>query len=106
MEAKKIFEMALGIGRPWYISGMILDPSKRMLRIRVDFEVGTRFPVPRVSGQHPVDDIVPLTFRNLSFCQLECEVQVHVPCVRLPDGSVRQVSPAWLEELSELTSFD
>lgn len=103
MVTEKIFEAALSISSPWYIAGMSFEPSQRKLRIRVDFEVGSRFAVPGATGEHPVHDTVTKTYRHLNFFQHECELEVRVPRVKLPDGSVRQVSPAWAGKLSGFT---
>ena len=103
MATEKIFEAALGINTPWYIAGLNFEPSQRKLRIRVDFEVGTRFAVPGESGDHPVHDTVTKTYRHLNFFQHECELEVRVPRVKLPDGSVRQVAPPWAGKLSGFT---
>jgi transposase len=103
MATEKIFEAALGISTPWYIAGLNFEPSQRKLRIRVDFEVGTRFAVPGESGDHPVHDTVTKTYRHLNFFQHECELEVRVPRVKLPDGSVRQVAPPWAGKLSGFT---
>ena len=103
MVTEKIFESALGIGSPWFIAGMNLDQSQRKLSIRIDFEVGSRFAVPGQAGEHPVHDTVTKTYRHLNFFQHECVLEVRVPRVQLPDGSVRQVSPAWAGKLSGFT---
>ena len=103
MVTEKIFESALGISTPWYIAGMNFEPSQKKLRIRVDFEVGTHFAVPGQSGDHPVHDTVTKTYRHLNFFQHECELEVRVPRVKLPDGSVRQVTPPWAGKLSGFT---
>lgn len=103
MATEKIFEAALGINTPWYIAGLNFEPSQRKLRIRVDFEVGTRFAVPGQSGDHPVHDTVTKTYRHLNFFQHECELEVRVPRVKLPDGSVRQAAPPWAGKLSGFT---
>jgi transposase len=103
MATEKIFEAALGINTPWYIAGLNFETSQRKLRIRVDFEVGTRFAVPGESGDHPVHDTVTKTYRHLNFFQHECELEVRVPRVKLPDGSVRQVAPPWAGKLSGFT---
>jgi transposase len=103
MITEKIFESALGISTPWYIAGLNFEPSKRKLRIRVDFEVGTRFAVPGQAGGHPVHDTVTKTYRHLNFFQHECELEVRVPRVKLTDGSVRQVTPPWAGKLSGFT---
>jgi transposase len=103
MVTEKIFEAALSISTPWYIAGMSFEPSQRKLMIRVDFEVGSRFAVPGHSGEHPVHDTVTKTYRHLNFFQHECEFEVRMPRVKLPDGSVRQVSPPWAGKLSGFT---
>jgi transposase len=103
MVTEKIFESALGISSPWFIAGMNFEPSQRKLRIRVDFEVGSRFAVPGQAGEHPVHDTVTKTYRHLNFFQHECELEVRVPRVKLPDGKVAQVSPPWAGKLSGFT---
>jgi len=103
MVTEKIFESALGISTPWYIAGMNFEPRQKKLRIRVDFEVGTHFAVPGQAGDHPVHDTVTKTYRHLNFFQHECELEVRVPRVKLPDGSVRQVTPPWAGKLSGFT---
>lgn len=103
MVTDKIFEAALGISSPWFIAGMNFEPSQRKLNIRIDFEVGSRFAVPGQAGEHPVHDTVTKTYRHLNFFQHECLLEVRVPRVKLPDGSVRQVSPPWAGKLSGFT---
>ena len=103
MVTEKIFESALGIGSPWFIAGMNFDQSQRKLCICIDFEVGSRFAVPGQAGEHPVHDTVTETYRHLNFFEHECVLEVRVPRVQLPDGSVRQVSPAWAGKLSGFT---
>lgn len=103
MATEKIFEAALGISTPWYIAGLNFEPSQKKLRIRVDFEVGTRFAAPGQSGDHPVHDTVTKIYRHLNFFQHECELEVRVPRVKLPDGSVRQLTPPWAGKLSGFT---
>jgi len=103
MVTENIFEAALNISAPWYIAGINFEPDHKKLRIRVDFEVGTHFAVPSQSGEHPVHDTVTKTYRHLNFFQHECELDVRVPRVKCPDGSVRQVTPPWAGKLSGFT---
>jgi len=100
---EKIFEAALSISSPWFIAGMAFDEGRRKLNIRVDFEVGSRFAVPGATGEHPVHDTVTKTYRHLNFFQHECELEVRIPRVKLPDGKVVQVSPPWAGKLSGFT---
>jgi len=105
MVTEKIFETALGISSPWYIAGMNFDPAKGTgkLHIRIDFEVGTRFAVPGHQGEHPVHDTVTKKYQHMNFFQHVCELEVRVPRVKLPDGSVLQVTPPWAGKLSGFT---
>lgn len=99
----KIFEAALGIGAPWFVSAVRFDAAAKMLTIEIDFKTGSRFAVPGESGQHPVHDTVSKQYRHLNFFQHECYLKVRVPRVKLPDGSVRQVTPDFEGKLSGFT---
>ena len=103
MVTEKIFEAALGISSPWFIAGMNFQPSQRKLKIRVDFEVGSRFAVSGQAGEHSVHETVTKTYRQLNFFQHECELEVQVPWVKLPDGKVMQITPPWGGKLSGFT---
>lgn len=103
MVTEKIFEAALGISDPWYIAGLNFEPGKRVLKVCIDFQVGSRFAVPGEAGEHPAHDTVSKHYRHLNFFQHECELEVRVPRVKLPDGSVRQVSPPWAGRLAGFT---
>jgi transposase len=101
--SEKLFEAALGISTPWYVAGIEFAAAKRLLEIRVDFAVGSRFAIAGVAGEHPVHDTVNKRYRHLNFFQHECVLDVRVPRVKLPDGSVRQVTPPWIGKLSGFT---
>jgi transposase len=103
MTSDKLFETALGISAPWHVAGTDFDLAQRLLKIRVDFAVGSRFAVVGEAGAHPVHDTVEKSYRHLNFFQHECHLQVRVPRVKLPDGRVRQVEPAWAGKLSGFT---
>lgn len=100
---KQLFETALGIHSPWYIANVDLDTNSQILTIKVDFERGYQFAVEGVPGNHPVHDTVKKRYRHLNFFQHECFLEVRVPRVKLPDGSVRQVPPDWAGRLSGFT---
>src|SRR5438067_7021726 len=100
---EKLFETALGISAPWFVTGTDFNAQARTLTIRVDFVSGSRFAVAGVDGEHPVHDTVSKRFRHLNFFQHECFLEVRVPRVRLPDGAVRQIEPPWAGKLSGFT---
>src|SRR6202171_6770604 len=99
----QLFEAALGIKAPWYVQGVDFDAAKRQLTIAVDFVAGSRFGYAGVAGEHPVHDTQIKRLRHLNFFQHECFLEVRVPRVRLPDGSVRLVEPDWVGQLSGFT---
>jgi transposase len=99
----KLFEVALGVCAPWQVTGADFDAVAKTLTIRVDFIAGSRFALAGLDGQHPVHDTVAKRYRHLNFFQHECFLEVRVPRVKLPDGSVRQVEPPWAGKLSGFT---
>src|SRR5476649_1279684 len=98
-----LFEAALNISAPWFVQGVDFDESNKLLTIGIDFVAGTRFPHPDAEGLHPVHDTQIKRLRHLNFFQHECVLEVRVPRVRLPDGSVRLVEPGWVGQLSGFT---
>jgi transposase len=103
MVTEKIFEAALGISAPWYIAGLSFEPGRKALKVVIDFHPGSRFAVPGEAGEHGAHDTVSKGYRHLNFFQHECELEVRIPRVKLPDGSVRQVVPPWAGKLSGFT---
>ena len=103
MAETKLFEAALGIEAPWHVRDVAFDARARTLTIAVDFVPGSRFGHPEAAGEHPVHDTGVKCYRHLNFFQHECILEVRVPRVRLPDGSVRQVEPPFAGKLTGFT---
>lgn len=98
-----LFESALGIKAPWLVKEVSFDEPGKRLTVRVDFKPGTRFAVNGHAGEHPVHDTVTKSYRHLNFFQHECRLEVRVPRVRLPHGSVRQIDPDFAGRLNGFT---
>jgi transposase len=47
---EKLFETALAISAPWFVTGTDLNARVRTLTIRVDFAPGSRFAAPGAAG--------------------------------------------------------
>src|ERR1700741_4572197 len=103
MNQIQLFEAALGITAPWYVQGVDFDAARRALTIAVDFVAGTRFSYPGVVGEHPVHEMQIKRLRHPNFFHQECFLEVRVPRVRLPDGSVRLLQPDWMGKLDGFT---
>jgi transposase len=103
MQSEQLFEAALGVSSPWYVREARFDAAARTLTIGVDFRSGSRFAYPDTPGEHPVHDTQTKRYRHLNFFQHECFLEVRVPRVKLPDGSVRLIEPPWAGKLSGFT---
>lgn len=103
MAEGKLFEAALGVEAPWYVSGTEFDAGRRQLTIRIDFVAGSRFAHPDVPGEHPVHDTQTKRYRHLNFFQHDCFLEVRVPRLKLPDGRAALIQPGWAGKLSGFT---
>lgn len=103
MQSEQLFEAALGVSSPWYVRQTHFDAEARTLTICVDFRSGSRFSHPEAAGEHPVHDTQTKRYRHLNFFEHECFLEVRVPRVKLPDGSVRLVEPPWAGKLRGFT---
>lgn len=99
----KLFEAALGVSDPWFVSGVDFDAAAKRLTIRIDFTAGSRFAHLEVAGAHPVHDTVTKSYRHLNFFQHDCYLKVRTPRIKLPDGRVALVEPDWAGKLKGFT---
>ncbi len=79
------------------------DAEAKLLTLKVDFIKGSKFSHPNADGLHPVYDTEKKRLRHLNFFQHECYLEVRVPRVELPDGSVRLAEPEWVGKLDGFT---
>ena len=99
----ELFSVALGVESPWSVTKVDFDQARKRLTILIDFKKGTRFAVAGAEGAHPVHDTTAKSYRHLNFFQHECHLDVRVPRVKLPDGSVRLVEPPFAGKLKGFT---
>src|SRR5271170_2633772 len=99
----QLFQAALGISEPWFVSDVRFDLASKNLTISIDFRPGSRFKIAGVEGAHCVHDTILKRYRHLNFFQHECYLEVRTPRVGLPDGSVRLVEPNWAGKLAGFT---
>jgi len=95
MSTKGLFEMALHIVAPWFISKVEFNVEETRLDIHVDFKAGSKFSVSSSENEtHKVYDTKEKTWRHLNFFEHECYLHCRVPRVKTSDG-IKQVSPPW-----------
>ena len=101
MNSTQIFEMALGLEKPWYITKveMVKPESGKQgqLDIYLDFEKGFKF----AGGK--THDTVERTWQHLNFFQHTCFLHARVPRVQTSEGSTRTVSVSWARPGSGFT---
>lgn len=103
MNMSKLFEAALNIGEPWFISGVDFSAEQKRLEIRVDFTKGTAFKLPGIAGEHKAYDTVEKSWRHLNFFEHECYLIARIPRVRTPDNKLHTVDPSWSGFLNGFT---
>ncbi|KVP59481.1 hypothetical protein WJ92_09575 [Burkholderia ubonensis] len=94
----QLFEAALGVSDPWFVSGVDFDAAKR-LTIQIEFVAGGRFAQPEVAGVHPVHDTIVKRYRHINFFQHDCYLEVRTSRVKLPDGRLALIEPGWAGKL-------
>jgi transposase len=99
----ELLNAALGVTAPWAVQQVQFDAAGRQRTIVIDCAPGSRFAHPEVPGLHPVHDTPTKRYRHLNCFQYECHLDVRVPRVQLPDGSVRLIEPPWAGQLAGVT---
>lgn len=96
---KDLFERALHIEAPWYISELNFNETEKQLVIFVDFKKGSKFeynqPEEDINGIFPVHDTVTKTWQHLNFFEHECHISARVPRIKTDDGKVRLIKTPW-----------
>jgi len=100
---KKMLDTLLGISDPWHARGLEVDMVRKLVEVRVDFTIGTRFPVSGADGIHPVHDTTERTFRTLDLSGFQCFIKARLPRVKLPNGQVILAKPKWAGKLVGFT---
>lgn len=101
MNSNQIFEMALGLERPWFLSNVVMTQAKAgnqgQLDIYLDFEKGYKF------SEGKTHDTVERTWQHLNFFQHTCFLHARVPRVRTPEGKTVNISVPWARPGSGFT---
>lgn len=94
MNSKAIFQLALNLDKPWYVSDIVLkdESGKKELHVTIDFENGHFIDTDMKSIVHDRKD---RTWRHLNFFEHECYLHCKVPRVLSADNKVKQVEVPW-----------
>lgn len=91
-----IFEQALGVEDPWYISDVKFDAEKKRLDIEIDFHKGTRFPWGENGDkEYTAFDTQKKTWRHLNFFEHECYLHARIPRIKNDKGKTKVINAPW-----------
>jgi transposase len=94
MDSKNIFNVALGINAPWFISDIRFDSDQKRLDIDLDFAKGSKFEVIGLCN-FGAYDTVQKSWKHLNFFEHECYLNARVPRVKDDTGKLHTVMPGW-----------
>jgi transposase len=100
---KLLFQAALGLKAPWFVSDVELSTSEKRLDIFIDFERGARFPCPECQSMCQVHDTSERVWRHLNFFEYETYLHARVPRTSCPGHGVKQVELPWARPNSGFT---
>jgi transposase len=93
MRDTNLMGLALGLTRPWTVSGCDFDAQAHRLDIRIDFAAGSRFACPACGAADcPAYDSESKTWRHLNFFQHQAWLHARVPRVRCQTCGVKTVT--------------
>ncbi|QZT34570.1 ISL3 family transposase [Caldalkalibacillus thermarum TA2.A1] len=94
-----VFQEALHIEQPWYVSSHLLDREHEILHIYLDFPRGSKFMCSHCGAHHqPVHDIVDenRTWRHLDFWEYKTYLHARLPRTKCKQcGKTRTVQVEW-----------
>jgi transposase len=103
MDANELFTQALGLAGQWKVTASTLDVEGRLLSLRLDYEVCSRFACPQCGKSCPTHDSVIKRWRHMDFWQHETTLEARVPRTDCPEHGVLQVAPPWARPGSGFT---
>ena len=105
MNSTAIFDLALGLSSPWYVSKVeFLDSleAPKELHIYIDFERGYKFKDKEDNLQTAYDS-VDKTWQHLNFFQHCCYLHARVPRIKHKSGGINQIEVPWARAESGFT---
>lgn len=102
MNSEQIFQIALGLESPWYVSKveLVIDSGKKELHLSIAYEQGFYIDG---SKKSQVYDHKSKSWRHLNFFEHECYLHCDVPRVVDSKGEVHQVEVPWSRKGSGFT---
>ncbi len=97
---KELFQLALNVTAPWFVSDLKFDVEAKRLDVYIDFEKGSSFEYEDTDEAQTHQDLKAYdtknkTWRHLNFFEHECYLHARVPRVKLPNGKTKLIKTPW-----------
>ena len=106
MESKAIFELGLGIKKPWYIKEVQLstkqNSKQKEMHIEIDFHRGSKF-IDKTGEECSVYDTSERSWRHLNFFEYPCYIHARLPRIIDKEGNVKTIEVPWARAGSGFT---
>jgi transposase len=83
---QELFQLALNINDPWFVSDLQFDVKSK----RLDIEIGRE-----TFSYLKSYDTMNKSWKHLNFFEHECYINARVPRVKLPNGKTRLIKTPW-----------
>ena len=104
MNYGNIFEQALGIREPWYISDVKFSAEEKRLDIFINFKKGAKFSFSKDDKEeYSAYDTREKTWRHLNFFEYECFLHARIPRIRNKEGKTKVIKAPWEGRLNGFT---
>lgn len=97
---KELFQMALNVTDPWFVSDLKFHAESKRLDIYIDFKKGSTFNYFDVEADKEIVglkayDTSSKTWKHLNFFEHECYLHARTPRVKLPNTKVKRITTPW-----------
>jgi transposase len=94
-----LFEQALNVCKPWYITNIEFSDKEKRLDIYIDFKKGSSFfyesSEENINGNYKVHDTINKTWRHLNFFEHETYLHARVPRIKTDNNKIRKIKVPW-----------
>lgn len=97
----ELFQLALNINTPWFISDIKFNLESKRLDVYIDFKKGSTFEYNDLENNGEIIsnlkayDTKEKSWRHLNFFEHECYLNARVPRVKLPNGKTKLIKTPW-----------
>lgn len=106
MDDRTLYQTILGLGAPWHVARVEVDPSVEEVRVHLERDEMAALVCPECAAACPgYDRSDERRWRHLDTCQYQTVLVARIPRVKCPTHGVRQVRVPWGEDHGRFTAL-